>query len=505
MVSSTKCFAIEMEANNGNLFQIDFSGTQGTVISGKTESFAYPYFTRIKTKNSQNLLAASTSSYFWFYRMDQTDPIYPITGTKKSYLGISTEHSSTFDSETIFDHVFHPSDDSNQLLICGSTSILAIIDTTKLSESTPTLDASSILIAKKSYAQGISNNYIEDSPFRTIDFNHQKPTEFLTLTSSNNPSSKPGFYIEHSTDKFLGKGYIDGNAHGLSFGSVGPVRNIIGTDHFLVIFTGYFSLTATTNKLGLVDTGTISADGKIDYSIVTNKVVPSELIQPYTNFIERVSPANNIWIIGGGSGTKTLDAAKTKAGWFGMFKIEKSKCHEDCLTCINEGVYEATNCITCTDNTKILGPSGCKCSINCLSCSENNNMEKCTSCKKGYFSDDENNDGQGTCVEGKESLSTCTSQKETLQDDKTKLETEKDSLTAEKNSLTAEKDSLTTENNRLTAEKNSLTAEKKTLTDEKTVAQKEFKTCLEEKKTLEDENSTLKGGKEKIIKYVLGK
>lgn len=157
--------------------------------------------------------------------------------------------------------------------------------------------------------------------------------------------------------------------------------------------------------------------------LVTDQVVPIDgLNGAFPIFIERVNSAENIWVIGGGSDDKAT-TEEAYGGWIKILKIEKTKkCHEDCVTCINEYTVDPLNCLTCSDSTKILGPSGCKCSGNCLSCSENGNPQKCKACSKGYFLKDDDSDGIGECVEGETALSTCDSEKTTLETEKKTLD-----------------------------------------------------------------------------------
>lgn len=68
------------------------------------------------------------------------------------------------------------------------------------------------------------------------------------------------------------------------------------------------NLIDTGNKLALVDTGNIGGDGKINYSMVTDQIVPiAGLNGAFPMFIERIDPEKGTWIIGGGSDDKLTD------------------------------------------------------------------------------------------------------------------------------------------------------------------------------------------------------
>lgn len=220
---------------------------------------------------------------------------------------------------------------------------------------------------------------IQTNSFLRIEYNHQKTTEFLTILAFLNSVKHAGYYLGFETSTITEKGFIDGLANGLTFGTYGDVKNIIQTDYFIAVFTGSGNLINTGNKLGIIDTGTIAGDGKIDYVLITNQVVPTAgLNGAYPIFVERIDPGRSIWIIGGGSDNQATADQEAFGGWYRILQFNEPygpKCHLDCITCINEGTIDPVNCLTCSDGTSILGPSGCKCSANCLSCSENDNPQ----------------------------------------------------------------------------------------------------------------------------------
>lgn len=256
-----------------------------------------------------------------------------------------------------------------------------------------------------------------------------------------------GYYLGYEAGLIVGKGYIHGPTHGLSFGSYSTIRGIDETDFFLSVFTASFNLLDVGNKLGIVDGGTIAGDGKLDYMLVNDQVIPSpELNQQFVNFIQKINPEEGVWIIGGGSGDK-LSTEEAFRGWYKILQFNDpykppKKCHDDCATCVEIYTIDPHNCLTCADNTKILGVSGCKCSPNCLSCSENNNPQKCKSCSKGYFLQDGDDDGVGECIEGEVAFDTCTGEKNDLASDKVNLQGNLDTCTTEKSTLTNEKKPL---------------------------------------------------------------
>lgn len=443
LVSSTKCFISDYNpsTDKGNIIQLDFTSNPGVKI-GTDEPVSYAVYSYIHFKPEHNLVIYISRDYIRAYVADQTAPLFPSASTEMSIKQIFTDHASNI--LTILGSAFHPLISSTLFLICGTNGFIGIIDTTKLFDDSAILDKDSMLFGEKISTLNPAPQYVESTHGTIIEFNHQSPTKFLhfiKLLSSTRKAS--GYYLEYDGTTILGHGYIDSTVHGLVVGNVGNTRNIIGTDFFLVIFIRGSKSIDKLNKIGIVDVGTISDDGKIDYGMVTEKVLPqSGLNEPYPNFLERVDSVEGIWIIGGGSEDKISDDQEAHGGWFTIFKVEKQRCHEDCDSCINEFTFDPLNCVTCSDNTVILGPSGCKCAENCLSCSENGNSLKCKACSKGYFLKDEDNDGVGECVEGEIPLEICSNEK-------TNLEAEKNSLFGNLETCSNDKTSLEGENNKL--------------------------------------------------------
>lgn len=85
--------------------------------------------------------------FLWIYKLDGT-LIFPLP-TEKNYRNIFTGHSDVGQITSFYSYALHPEDSSNQLISGGERTLITVVDISKLSETTPSLDQSSLLYIKQ--------------------------------------------------------------------------------------------------------------------------------------------------------------------------------------------------------------------------------------------------------------------------------------------------------------------------------------------------------------------
>lgn len=482
LVSSDKILAHEITGTTGK-FQFYTISPSVVTETGSPEATSNSNYCRIIVKPSKNIILARVNMNDKFFSLTSLNPLYPAAGTEKRFRDMNTAWS-------YYDYgiAFNPDDSSTELIVTGSNSALLIVDFSNLLLSTPeALNAGSFKYGASH--QGGGTAYVEDfSTFFDIEYNHKKTNEFyISILSAVN--NKLGVYLKMDTGySFTGLGYIDKTLHGLVRGAREESKNIIGTDYFFSVFLNDVYILDKANSLALIDAGNIPLDGKMDYKIVTNQVVPTGLTEAYITSMEIINSDQGVWVFSGATGS-----TGGNKGFYHIVKLNSpfvaytptptptvEKCHDDCLTCTVKD-NDSAKCITCSNTSvKILGPSGCNCAANCISCSENQNSQKCKACVKGYYLKDDNNDGEGECVEGETALTTCTAGKTSAESSLATCNTDKTSAEA----------SLATCNTGKTVAENNLNS----CNTGKTTAESSLATCNTDKATLQTSLDTCNSG-----------
>lgn len=390
MVSSSQIIALTIKGDNsGSVMRFDITGS--TVKKVHTDlSITRSQLSGVSIKLSAELGLIHFFSGFIFF---STSDMRILKQGTRQQLGFDEEVRAV---------QLNPEISSTHFAVSGGSTHISLFDYSRMKPDTNDLPGNKILDAKLNEKK--ANWAPSDASYSQIEFNHMKTDKlFLTFVPKN---SKAGNLITISESDVTVLGYIDTTKGGLTEILTGGVtdqpRNIIGTDFFFAVYVcPCFDTLNIVNKIVLVDTSSISVVGSIEYKIITDKIVPTEINQVIPTSMDRISVKDRTWMFSGAT-----DVAGGEKAWARIIQLDQPfglKCHEDCLTCHTEFNMDNSNCVKCANGNQILGPSGCSCSENCTSCNENDAPNRCKSCKEGYYLKPETGvEGEGSCRSVKE-------------------------------------------------------------------------------------------------------
>lgn len=140
------------------------------------------------------------------------------------------------------------------------------------------------------------------------------------------------FYLHNQGTTVTQLGFIDKTTHSVDGVAIQSSLHIQTTNYFLanlVIPSSYSYMPLGTliypdAKLIVVDVGTIDGDGKIDYKVVGDEIVPSGETNPFVISMEYIDPTQGVIIFTGGiDADATYKVGIELLGWAKILNIHQ--------------------------------------------------------------------------------------------------------------------------------------------------------------------------------------